>query len=838
MAPYPRREFLKQVVTAATLARSGNSLAASVEPVVKADMRDLRKATVVVAPAMSAQSQKAIAVLLEEAEKRSGLRWPVRAGKANGSSVTIYAALQQRWKSLEGRAAALEVLRSSPGAEGCTIRSGQDSNGQWIAICGADERGLLFGVGKFLRSLTFGRQSVYAPSGLNLSTGPKYRLRGHQLGYRPKTNAYDAWTVSMWDQYIRDLAIFGTNAIELAPPRSDDAPDSPHFPIPPERMMAEMSRIADSYSMDVWIWYPAMDKDYSDPRTVESAIGEWARIFKLLPRIDAVFVPGGDPGETSPRFLLALLEKQKQSLRQFHPHAQMWTSPQGFHAQWMDEFFAIVERPDTAKWLDGVVYGPQSPVGLEDMRRRIPETIPIRLYPDITHSVECQYPVPEWDVAFALTEGREVINPRPEGQANILRRYSEKTIGFLTYSEGCNDDVNKFVWSVLGWDPQVSAVDALRDFGRYFLGNEYAEGFAQGLLALERNWCGPLATNSDVPLTLAQFQDLERAAPPALLENWRFQQGLYRAYYDAYVRSRLIDETARVQRARDLLSVFEDIGWLPVPPGIGDPLGPAPPNGLDPTPILAEAETLLSANADPPGRQLRGRVRELGEALFQSVRMQLAVTRYQGEAVERGTNLETLDYPVSDIAWMRQRIAEIQKLPGANEKVKGALDLLKRADPGPGGFYDQLGNPASRPHLLIGVGPVQDPEFRSSALTGFNYPDELGNTAPIAWKAWAESLFDATLQMRYTGLDPHARYRLRVVYSGDEPKKKIRLSANRNIEIHPLLTRPWPPKPMEFDVPAGAITGGELHLAWSREPGLGGNGRGCQVSEVWLFPAR
>ena len=62
-------------------------------------------------------------MLLEEAEKRSGLRWPVRAGKANGSSVTIYAALQQRWKSLEGRAAALEVLRSSPGAEGYTIRA-------------------------------------------------------------------------------------------------------------------------------------------------------------------------------------------------------------------------------------------------------------------------------------------------------------------------------------------------------------------------------------------------------------------------------------------------------------------------------------------------------------------------------------------------------------------------------------------------------------------------------------------------------------------------------------------------------------------------------------------
>ena len=37
-----------------------------------------------------------------------------------------------------------------------------------------------------------------------------YPLRGHQLGYRPKTNSYDAWTPAMWEQYVRDLVVFGT----------------------------------------------------------------------------------------------------------------------------------------------------------------------------------------------------------------------------------------------------------------------------------------------------------------------------------------------------------------------------------------------------------------------------------------------------------------------------------------------------------------------------------------------------------------------------------------------------------------------------------------------------
>ena len=75
-----------------------------------------------------------------------------------------------------------------------------------------------------------------------------------------------------------------------------------------------MSRLADEYGLDVWIWYPAMDRDYSDPKTVEFALKEWGEVFRQLPRIDAVFVPGGDPGHTEPKYLMALLEKQTELL--------------------------------------------------------------------------------------------------------------------------------------------------------------------------------------------------------------------------------------------------------------------------------------------------------------------------------------------------------------------------------------------------------------------------------------------------------------------------------------------------------------------------------------------
>ncbi|HEV8147134.1 MAG TPA: hypothetical protein VGP79_12170, partial [Bryobacteraceae bacterium] len=618
-------------------------------------------------------------------------------------------------------------------------------------------------------------------------------------GYRPKTNSYDGWNVATWEQYIRDLAIFGTNAIELIPPRSDDAADSPHFPLPPMQMMIEMSRLCDKYGLDVWIWYPAMDKDYGDPATVDAALKEWAEVFQKLPRIDAIFVPGGDPGHTQPKHLMALLEKQTASLHKFHPKAQMWMSPQGFDATWMDEWYAIM-RTEPA-WFTGVVFGPQVRVSLPKLREAVPKKYPIRHYPDITHSKQSQYPVPDWDVAYAVTEGREVINPRPMDQAKIFRLLQPLTNGFLTYSEGCNDDVNKFVWSGLGWDPNGDVLGILREYSRYFIGEKYTDDFAQALLALERNWRGPLATNDGVYTTLAQVQAMERAASPATLANWRFQQVLYRAYYDAYVRKRLLFETAAEQRALDLIRA-------------GD---------------FNAAEAALDQSL--PADAWRARCFELAEALFQSIRMQLSVERYKAISSDRGATLDTIDYPLNNREWLKQKLREWQISASIDNRKKILDEILNWTNPGPGGFYDDLGNLTAQPHLVRGPGFDKDPAFLESSLVGF-----LSRTSyRTSVRTFVESLNDSPLQMHYDGLDPKARYKIRVTYGGDSPNRKVRLVANGKIEIHPLIAKPTPYAPIEFDIPAEATASGSLDLAWNREQGLGGNGRGCQVAEVWLI---
>ncbi len=493
----------------------------------------------------------------------------------------------------------------------------------------------------------------------------------------------------------------------------------------------------------------------------------------------------------------------------------MWVSPQGFNAAWMEEFFGIMDQHPA--WLTGIVFGPQVRVNLPELRQRIPKQYPIRFYPDITHSTNSEFSVNDWDVAYAQTEEREVINPRPLDEAQIFRGLQPyASEGFLTYSEGCNDDVNKAVWSALGWNPDADITQVLRDYGRYFIGPDMADDFAQGLLALERDWRGPLLSNSSVDVTLAQFLDMERRATPQQKLNWRFQQALYRAHYDAYLRSRLTDETARERRAMERLRTASVAGSLPA---------------------LAAADAELTTDPlAPAGAALRARVFELAEALFQSIHMQLSVPRYTAIDPGRGANLDLIDRPITDAAWLHQRFAAIRALDTEAARRTAIDEILNWTDPGPGGFYDDLGDPLNRPHLVPGEGFEKDPAFFHTVRTGF----ASRRNAPwrIAWHRHAETLYGNTLRLRYTGLDSSARYRIRFIQAGDSTPRATRLVADGKFEIHPMRKKDPEVKPQEFDIPAAATADGTLTLEWQPDPAESGNGRFVQVNEVWLIRVR
>jgi hypothetical protein len=296
--------------------------------------------------------------------------------------------------------------------------------------------------------------------------------------------------------------------------------------------------------------------------------------------------------------------------------------------------------------------------------------------------------------------------------------------------------------------------------------------------------------------------------------------GLYRAYYDAYVRCRLTHETAVDAAVLNALREHPSRGTLAA---------------------IDEAAQCLRRAEQPVAPALRARIVELADALFSAVRLQSSVPRHRAIAVDRGATLDTVDYPVGDRRYFRAQFAEIRALDEEEARRDRLNEIINWANPGPGGFYDDLGNQSAQPHLVRVLTFDEDPASFDSPRIGFEEAPgvDLSQAPPFrtSWINYAESLYDTPLRMRYSNLDRSVSYKLRVVYAGDMPEMKIRLVANGDTEIHPFITKPNPIAPVEFDIPKSATQRGEVNLAWCREAGLGRNGRGCQVSEVWLIRA-
>jgi hypothetical protein len=235
----------------------------------------------------------------------------------------------------------------------------------------------------------------------------------------------------------------------------------------------------------------------------------------------------------------------------------------------------------------------------------------------------------------------------------------------------------------------------------------------------------------------------------------------------------------------------------------------------------------------PEADALRSRVFELAEALFQSIHMQLSVPRYQAIALGRGANLDAIDFPLAGKVWLKNEFAAILQLTDPKQRAARIERVLNWGDPGPGGYYDDLGDVTRQPHLVQGLAFADDPDFLRSPLMGFGQEPRQG--ARVSWFTHVEALGDTPLRMKYSDLDPAAQYMVRVVYGIEAPKVQIRLVANGKSEIHGFRDKPSPMAPLEFDIPQSATAGGELTLEWTKPAGGGGNGRGVQVSEVWLI---
>jgi hypothetical protein len=577
--------------------------------------------------------------------------------------------------------------------------------------------------------------------------------------------------------------------------------------------------------MDVWMWYPNMGANYSHPDSIQSELTEREKVFSHLPKLDALFVPGGDPGNLEPDELFDWLAKEAKVLVKYHPNAKIWVSPQAFKPskKWYTSFYKHVNQ--RYAWFGGVVYGPWIKATLEEVNKNIHPSIPIRLYPDITHNFSSQYPIPNMDIALAMTLGRESINPRPLDEKFIHNRYAKMAQGSISYSEGTNDDVNKFVWSDQDWDPKTPVLKTLRDYAQYFVGYEYKDAMAKGLLALEKCLKGELLTNEQVQLTLQQWQAMEKKASQEVLSNPRFQNGLIRAYFDAYTQRRLIYEVNLERQARNILESRKAGGSLAA---------------------ITEAKNVLTqANASPISPELKQRCIALADSLYRSFGAQLTIEKHHA-ASGRGNFIDNIDIPLNDALWLIDQLNDVSKMNLEAERNEAIEKILHRTDPGPGGFYDDMGSPKSWKRIVRKKSWEEDPSSLESprvsfgvGLVGVDWVHEIvakgfeGQTTPIAWMNQINTLYDTPLEMSYDSLDPEATYLLRIAYTG-RFRSSIKLMADGEL-IHTYIRMGKKPI-LEFMLPKKITEDGQVKLTFSCGQEDGGEGeRGTQVAEIWLI---
>jgi hypothetical protein len=117
----------------------------------------------------------------------------------------------------------------------------------------------------------------------------------------------------------------------------------------------------------------------------------------------------------------------------------------------------------------------------------------------------------------------------------------------------------------------------------------------------------------------------------------------------------LIYETELEEKAMDVLRSAEQLGSLSA---------------------MKKAEAILDkAEKEKVAVDWRARTFEMAEALFQSIRMQLSVDRYEAKSTRRGGNLDLIDVPLNDSKRIKKLFRQIRRLDSERDRLRAIAQI-------------------------------------------------------------------------------------------------------------------------------------------------------------------
>jgi hypothetical protein len=243
---------------------------------------------------------------------------------------------------------------------------------------------------------------------------------------------------------------------------------------------------------------------------------------------------------------------------------------------------------------------------------------------------------------------------------------------------------------------------------------------------------------------------------------------------------------------------------------------------------------LAKAQSEPVAVDYKQKCEALAGSLFEKIGSQTSVKKFGAQSRTRGAFMDGIDEPLNNAAWLRAQFAAVRELKDEPARLAAVEQILNRTNPGPGGFYDNLGAPGSEKRVLNSVPWDQDPGTLRSPRVQFYYEVDrpADRDIPLAWKKQAETLYDTPLRLAYEDLDPEASYSVRASYSG-HTSRSMRLVANGKYVVSEHIEA-GKPVIQEFPIPREATASGKLELVWT----CGEGERSVEVAEVWIVKQR
>lgn len=787
----------------------------------------------------------------------------------------------------------------APGPEGFALQTVLEGERWTILAAGIDERGTVYAVGELLRQLTVRQGGVACPGKLEIRTAPAFELRGTQYGQSHvalQIARVRPWTQKEVERKIADYALAGANTMAVPATMTEDDPTYRYIRGLGLKTLVHYSANAGSGPPE-WHAKESIGRvGYLCP-SVPEARAELLRaceaVFSKSPHFDYVSFSGGDGGGCEcdrcrpyGAVFIRLIEDYATIVHRYHPQTRVLFTNQKFDNEGDLAIFRYLrENPNTGiyafcvgpgsdamSWQPGhrqnhrmdlfryPRFGPFSRY-MHEIVHELPPYVELAFYNEITHWRYSQhgyvqaYPRPDKDGHHPPHWNHFIYERMPDPY--LTQVYERLTffawprfyrwvfgevvrygLGDCTHSSGTHDHFNQWMWQRLLWSPHRKVEDIVDEYCRTWFGPEAAPFMAQALFLMEEylQW----DPNRDITrkTSIDRYYDLVmkagRVMPPFLRDrNWLWREYAQKGAIDKRTKLAVAQQMA-LQRSieRDVANALET---------------------LRPEHSAENRDSGLSASLNHVIDRCLTRLSRLRETPAMR-RLREEATRLGDESNAlygvRSEGLAALDRDFIGLGWLKRQLERARAASG-EEKIELLETIADYENPGPGGFYDNLGTYEHSPHLVRGYPYDHGQPYVRDTL------DE-GNRLSQRTMCYTQDE-ELGLTLRYEGLDPNARYRIRFTFV--RPWYQPRYAHRMNQKAQSIYADGIPlaeglelPEKMSdfftFDIPPEATADGVLEIQFKKMPDVAARDRvsveqwrncggwGTLCSEVWLMKRR